>query len=142
MSSATADVSDVNSDQLPLEQTAELRAVIEKYTDQISWDPNDVGCLSDEFKEYIRTIPTLEGAKCKQRPYKLSYKELEAFETQVSLLLRQGIIKKADGLIYVFCRQCYSCESHESLRSCACVDFRRLNAVSIMTRLSCVAKYT
>ena len=100
MSSATADVSDVNSDQLMPEQTAELRAVIEKYTDQISLDPYDVGCLSDEFKEYFLTIPTLEGAKCKQRPYKLSYKELDrhwAFETQVSMLLRQGIIKKADG---------------------------------------------
>ena len=49
MSSATADVSDVNSDQLTPEQTAELRAVIEKHSDQISCDPNDVGCLSDEF---------------------------------------------------------------------------------------------
>ena len=46
MSSARADVTDVNSDQLTPEQTDELRVVIEKYTDQISWDPNDVGCLS------------------------------------------------------------------------------------------------
>ena len=97
MSSATADVSDVNGDQLTPGKTAELRAVIEKYTDQISWDPTDVGCLSDDFKEYFLTIPTLEGAKCKKRPCKHSYKELEAFETQASMLLGQGIIKNAAG---------------------------------------------
>jgi len=62
MSSATADVSDVNSDQLTPEHTAELRAVSKKYTDQISSDPNDVGCLSDELKEMFLSIPTLEGA--------------------------------------------------------------------------------
>ena len=36
MSSATADVSDFNSDQLTPEQTAELRTMIEKHSDQIS----------------------------------------------------------------------------------------------------------
>jgi hypothetical protein len=131
MSSATADVSDVNSDQLTPEQTAELRAVIEKHSDQISWDPNDVGCLSDEFKEYFLTIPTLEGAKCKQRPYKLSYKELEAFETQVSLLLRQGIIKKADGPTDFLSPVLFVPKPRKPEELRMCVDFRRLNAVSM-----------
>jgi hypothetical protein len=131
MSSATADVSDVNSDQLTPEQTAELRAVIEKHSDQISWDPNDVGCLSDEFKEYFLTIPTLEGAKCKQRPYKLSYKELEAFETQVSLLLRQGIIKKADGPTDFLSPVLFVPKPRKPEELRMCVDFQRLNAVSM-----------
>ena len=83
ISSATAEIPEVHSDQLSPEQTQELQSLIEKYKDQISWDPNDIGCLSDEYKEFYLTIPTVEGASCKQRPYKLSYRELETFKSKL-----------------------------------------------------------
>ena len=121
MSSATADVSDVNSDQLKPEQRAELRAVIEKYTDQISWDPNDVGCLSDEFKEYFQTIPKLDDGKCKQRPNKLSCKSWKRLKFRCCV--DKELSRRPTGLL-ISCRQCYSCQKPrkpEELRMC--VDF-------------------
>lgn len=130
MACATAKVSDIQSDQLTPEQTTELQAVIQEHKDQISWDPNDVGCLSDEYKDYYLTIPTVEGAKCKQRPYRLSYKELEAFETQVSLLLRQGILKKANGPTDFLSPVLFVPKPRKPEELRMCVDFRRLNAVS------------
>ena len=105
--------------------------MIEKYIDQISWDPNDVGCLSDEVKECFLSIPTLQGANCKQRPYKLSYKELEAFETQVSLLLRQGIIKKADGRTDFLSPVLFVPKPRKPEELRMCIDSRRFCAVSM-----------
>lgn len=41
------------------------------------------------------SIPTVEGAKCEQRPYRLPYKA--QLKTKVTLLLQQGVTKEADG---------------------------------------------
>ena len=48
VSSATAEIPEVQNDRLTPEQLAELQEVIETYREQISWDPNDIGCLSPE----------------------------------------------------------------------------------------------
>ena len=48
VSSATAKIPEVQNDRLTPEQLAELQEVIETYREQISWDPNDIGCLSPE----------------------------------------------------------------------------------------------
>ena len=59
VASATAELPEVHSEQLSPEQTDELQTLIETYKDQISWDPNDIGCLSDEYREFYLTIPTV-----------------------------------------------------------------------------------
>ena len=130
VASATADVPQTHSDQLTSDQQQELQALIEEHRDQISWDPNDIGRLTDEYKEYYLTIPTEEGAQCKQRPYKLSYKEIETFKTQVSLLLEQGVIKKAEGPTDFLSPVLFVPKPRKPDELRMCVDFRRLNAVT------------
>ena len=72
----------------------------------------------------------MEGAACKQRPYKLSYKELETFKVQVELLLAQGVIKKADGPTDFLSPVLFVPKPRKPDELRMCVDFRRLNAVS------------
>jgi hypothetical protein len=85
------------------------------------------------------SIPTTEGATCKQKPYLLSHREVMVFKEQVEMLLAQGVIKKASGptdflspVLFVpkprKPKEVISDKCPKELRMC--IDFRRLNAVS------------
>ena len=76
---AAAAVQPVASEGLDPSQLQQLQELIDEYTDQISWSSDDIGCLNPKYKEYYLRIPTEPGARCKQKPYRLSHKENEAF---------------------------------------------------------------
>ena len=94
---ATAAVQPVSSDGLAPEQLQQLQNLMDEYTDQISWSSDDVGCLDPKCKAIYMRIPTEPGARCKQKPYRLSHKERDAFRRQLSVLLQQLVFKKASG---------------------------------------------
>ena len=71
---AAAAVQPVTSERLDPSQLQQLQELIDEYTDQISWSSDDIGCLDPKYKEYYMRIPTEPGARCKQKPYRLSHK--------------------------------------------------------------------
>ena len=76
---AAAAVQPVASEGLDPSQLQQLQELIDEYTDQISWSSDDIGCLNPKDKEFYMRIPTEPGARGKQKPYRLSHKENEAF---------------------------------------------------------------
>ena len=76
ISNATVNAQSIESDRLDPEQLAQLRALVQEHCGQISWTPDDIGCLTEKYAHLRMQIPTVEGSHCKQRPYKLSHKEI------------------------------------------------------------------
>jgi hypothetical protein len=127
---ASSTVQAVQSDQLKPQQLAELQALVETYKDQISWTPDDIGKLTDKYKSYHMSIPTQEGATCKQKPYRLSHRENEVFKEQVAMLLEQGVIRKASGPTDFLSPVLFVPKPRKPNELRMCIDFRRLNSVS------------
>lgn len=71
---AQSTVQALENDQLSPEQLAELHALVEKYKDQICWHADDIGKLSDRYRQINMTIATKEGATRRRKPYQLSYR--------------------------------------------------------------------
>ena len=112
------------------EQQNELKTLLKEHTAQLSFSSDDMGAVPDEYKEYFLRIPTEEGAKCKQRPYRLSYKELEEFKRQLANLLERGVVKVADGPTDFLSPVLFVPKPRDPTALRMCVDFRRLNAVA------------
>ena len=117
-------------DHLAPEQKAELEAVLEEYKGQVSQSSDDMGAVPDSYSEFFFRIPTEEGAKCKQRPYRLSYTELQEFERQLANLLAKGVIKRADRPTDFLSPVLFVPKPRDPSALRMCVDFRRLNAVA------------
>jgi hypothetical protein len=94
---ASATVQPVTSDRLEPAQLQQLQQLVHAYHDRISWSSDDIGCLHEKYKDFYMRIPTEPGARCKQKPYRLSLKEQEAFKRQLAVLLEQGIVRRASG---------------------------------------------
>jgi hypothetical protein len=127
---ASATVQAVESTRLCNTQLEQLNELISSHRDQISWTPNDIGCLSDKFADFYMQIPTIEGSKCKQRPYRLSFREQTVFKEQLQMLLAQGVIKRADGPTDFLSPVLFVPKPRKPDELRMCIDFRRLNAVS------------
>jgi hypothetical protein len=127
---ASSTVQAVHSDQLTPDQLLELQSLVEKFKDQISWTPDDIGVLTDKYSSYYMSIPTQEGATCKQKPYRLSHREFQVFKEQIAMLLEQGVIKKADGPTDFLSPVLFVPKPRKPNELRMCIDFRRLNAVS------------
>jgi Reverse transcriptase (RNA-dependent DNA polymerase) len=117
-------------DHLTAVQLTELQDLQVAYKEQISYTSDDVGCVPQEYSEFFLRIPTVPGAKCKQRPYRLSVKELEEFRRHISNLLTRGIIRKATGPTDFVSPALFVPKPRNPSELCMCIDFRRLNAVS------------
>ena len=127
---ASSTVQAVQSDQLTPDQLAELQALVERHKNQISWTPDDIGKLTERYRDYHMSIPTQEGASCKQKPYRLSHKETMFFKEQVAMLLEQGVINKASGPKCFLSPVLFVPKPRKPAEPRMCIDFRRLNAVS------------
>jgi hypothetical protein len=120
----------VESDRLDPLQLEQLRAVVAQYKDQIPWHPDDIGKLTDKYKGYHMSIPTKEGASCKQKPYGLSHKKMTVFKEQLDMLLTQGVNKKTSGPTDFLSPVLFVPKPRKPIELRMCIDFRRLNAVS------------
>jgi hypothetical protein len=118
------------SDRLERLQLKQLRAVVALYKDQISWHPDDIGKLTDKCKGYHMSIPTKEGALCKQTPYRLSHQEMTVFKAQLDMILAQGVGEKASGPTCFLSPVLLVPKPRKPNALLMCNDFRRLNAVS------------
>ena len=127
---ADATVVPVSSKQLTPAQLQELQALIDEYQDQISWSSNDIGCLADKYKDFYMTIPTEPGARCKQKPYRLSLRELDAFRQQLGILLPVGVVKKASEPTDFLSPVLFVPKPRQPEALRMCMDFRRLNSVT------------
>jgi hypothetical protein len=94
---ASATVQPVTSDRLDPAQLQQLQQLVHAYHDHISWSSDDIGRLHEKHKDLYMRIPTEPGARCKQKPYRLSLKEREAFKRQLAVLLEQGIVRMDSG---------------------------------------------
>lgn len=117
-------------DHLAPEQQAQLEGLLSEFEGQLSNSSDDMGAVPEEYEAFFLRIPTDEGAQCKQRPYKLSYKELTEFERQLANLLARGVIKKADGPTDFLSPVLFVPKPWDPTALRMCVDFRRLNAVA------------
>ena len=76
------------------------------------------------------TIPTQDGASCKQKPYKLSYRENLAFREQVTKLHERGVPTKASGPTDSLSPALFVAKPRNQNELRVCIDYRRLNAMS------------
>ena len=75
------------------------------------------------------TISTQEGASCKQKPYKWSFKENQVFREQVAKLLERGFLRKVSGPTDFLCPALFVAKPRNPTELRMCIDYRRLNAV-------------
>ena len=127
---ATAAVQPVASDGLEPEQLQQLQDLIDEYTDQISRSSDDIGCLDPKYKDYYMRIPTEPGARCKQKPYRLSHKENEAVRRQLPILIQQQV-KKASGPTDFLSPALFVPKPRNPDELRLCVDYRRLKYVTL-----------
>jgi hypothetical protein len=127
---ASSTVQAVKSDRLEPLQLEQLRAVVAQYKDQISWHPDDIGKLKDRYKGYHMSIPTKEGVSCKQKPYRLSHREMTVYTEQLDMLLAQGVVKKASGPTDFYSPVLFVPKPRKPSELRMCIVYRRLNAVS------------
>ena len=111
-------------------QQAELQALLADFNGQLSHSSEDMGSVPDKYSAYFLRIPTEPGAKCQQRPYRLSHKELTVFREQLAVLLERGVIKKADGPTDFLSPVLFVPKPRDPTALRMCVDFRRLNQVA------------
>ena len=76
-------------------------------------------------------IPTETGARCKQKPYRLSHKENEAFRRQLPILIQQQVVKKASGPTEFLPPVLFVPKPRNPDELRLCVDFRHLNDVTL-----------
>jgi hypothetical protein len=117
----------VQSDLLTVQQQEQLNSLLKEFTAQIAFSSEDLGELSQKYREFFLQIPTVEGATCKQRPYKLSYKEVDEFRRQLAVLLDRRIIRRADGPTDFISPVLFVPKPRNPSEVRMCVDFRRLN---------------
>jgi hypothetical protein len=86
--------------------------------------------LHEKYKDFYMRSPTEPSAGCKQKPYRLSLKEQEAFKRQLAVLLEQGIVRKASGPTDFLSPVLFVPKPREPVELRMCVDFRRLNSVT------------
>jgi transposase InsO family protein len=127
---SSATVQPVTSDRLDPTQLQQLQQLVNAYQDQISWSSDDIGCLHEKYKDFYMRIPTEPGARCKQKPYRLSLKEQEAFKRQLAVLLEQGIVRRASGPTDFLSPVLFVPKPRKPDELRMCVDFRRLNSVT------------
>lgn len=108
----------------------ELEDLLAAYPEQVSHSSDDMGAVPEKFKDFFLQIPTEPGARCQQRPYRLSHKELEEFKRQMANLLARGVVKKADGPTDFLSPVLFVPKPRDPTALRMCVDFRRLNAVT------------
>ena len=117
---ASGEIQAIESELLDADQLQELHNLIFAHKEQVSWTPDDIGEVSQAFSDFSLRIPTEKGASCKQKPYRLSYKELEVFREQIKLLIAKGVIKKLMDE-QTSCLQSCSCRNHGNRTNYECV---------------------
>jgi hypothetical protein len=117
-------------EHLETQQRSELGAVLEEFAGQLSQSSDDMGSVPDMYADYYLKIPTQPGAKCRQRPYRLSRRELAEFRRQLSNLLALGVVKKAGGPTDFLSPVLFVPKPRDPEALRMCVDFRRLNEVA------------
>ena len=127
---ASGEIQAIESELLDADQLQELHNLIFAHKDQVSWTPDDIGEVSQAFSDLFLRNPTEKGASCKQKPYRLSYKELDVFREQIKLLIEKGVIKKADGPTDFLSPVMFVPKPRQPDLLRMCVHFRRLNKVS------------
>ena len=114
-------------EHLDAPQQTELRELLRDYKACLSISKDDVGTVPDDYKDYFLKIPTDPGAKCQQRPYKLSQTEREEFARQIDNLQQRGVIAKAEGPTDFVSPVLFVPKPHNKQELRMCVDFRMLN---------------
>lgn len=108
-------------------QRTELGRFLRTYEMCLSFHKDDVGAVPDAYRDYFLTIPTKPGAKCQQKPYRLSQRENEEFHRQIDNLLHRGIIGKAKGPTDFISPVLFVAKPHNKQELRMCVDYRLLN---------------
>ena len=122
----------VDEENLKPEEVIKLKELVDKYCDVFSKDDSDIGKARFEHD-----IKLMDSSPIKSRAYRVPHSQKEIIEKQIKNMLEMGIISKADSSCQ-FTSPIVLVKKKEQGEYRFCVDFRKLNALTIKDNYQCL----